>query len=324
MSIRRAALAGVGALVLSAALLAAPPPANASTAVVAIAAESGQAVDSATADAVCRLVRRVHGGDCIVEATRSPRESVALLRDGDVPFAILPADVASFAHRGADDYAEIGPFEGLRTAVALYAEKLTVLAADGAGIRTVEELAGSRIAVAGPERGRASLFETIKEIKDWSRGSFGTLDRLRPDDWNAALCNGRIDAVVAPIVHPDLRIKAMTTACPLRIVAVTGQEVDYALADGPYWRRTEIPRMLYLGSEETIETVGIPVVLATSAEVPGDVVGRVVSAVVGNMDRFRKLHPALGRLVRGDLFVEDPVVPYHPGVERYRTGRGGS
>lgn len=330
MSIRDAAGGCARGLLLGAALAAAAglSPASASAAdrgVVLIAAERAQAVDSATADAICRLVRRTHGGDCVVEATGGPDETLALLRDGGVPFGILPADIAGFAHRGEGDYAESGPFDGLRTAAVLYEEKLTVVAGHRSDIRDVEQLAGNRIAIAGPGQGRSDLWAVIKGIKDWNRASFAGLDRLGADEWNAALCAGRLDAVVAPIVHPDARVKATTTACPTTLVAVQGPEIDVVLADKPYWRRTEIPGNLYLGSPEPTPTVGISVILATSVDVPDAAVSRLVSAVLGNFDRFRKLHPFLGRLAPRDLVGDDePGVPYHPGVERHRVARGAS
>ncbi|MFX5622927.1 TAXI family TRAP transporter solute-binding subunit, partial [Acinetobacter baumannii] len=70
-----------------------------------------------------------------------------MLRQGKASLALAQADAALDAYRGDGDFAADGPFTSLRAIGSLYPEAVHVLVRADAGVKTVAELRGKRIAI---------------------------------------------------------------------------------------------------------------------------------------------------------------------------------
>ena len=73
---------------------------------------------------------------------------------------------------------------------------------------------------------------------------------------------------------------------------------------------------MYPGNPDDIQTFGVGATFVTRADVPEEAVYRVAIAVLGNLDDFRKLHPAFANLKAEEMIRDSLSAPLHPGAIR--------
>ena len=83
-----------------------------------------------------------------------------------------------------------------------------------------------------------------------------------------------------------------------------------------FYRYATIPGGMYPGNPNDIKTYGVGATFVTSADVPEDVVYELAKAVLGNMDAFRKLHPAFRKLDPKAMITDSLSAPLHKGAIR--------
>ena len=71
---------------------------------------------------------------------------------------------------------------------------------------------------------------------------------------------------------------------------------------------------MYPGNPKDIKTYGVGATFVSSAKVPDNVVYELAKAVLGNMDAFRKLHPAFKNLKASEMIKDGLSAPLHPGA----------
>ena len=69
-------------------------------------------------------------------------------------------------------------------------------------------------------------------------------------------------------------------------------------------------------------TFGVKATVVASAALDADTVYAVVEAVFGNLERFRKMHPAFGGLEARQMIKDGLSAPLHEGALRYYEERG--
>ena len=100
---------------------------------------------------------------------------------------------------------------------------------------------------------------------------------------------------------------------------VSGPEIDKLVQDNPFYRYATIPGGMYKGTPNDVKTFGVGATFITSADVPANVVYEIAKAVLGNLDAFRKLHPAFRHLKAEEMIKDSLTAPLHPGaVKAYK------
>jgi hypothetical protein len=79
---------------------------------------------------------------------------------------------------------------------------------------------------------------------------------------------------------------------------------------------TEIPAGSYENQNAAVKTFGVRVVAVVSEDMPDATAYDIVQAVVGNFNRFKRLHPALRQLRPQDMKSDGESAPMHPGAIR--------
>ena len=83
----------------------------------------------------------------------------------------------------------------------------------------------------------------------------------------------------------------------------------------PYFVSTAIPKEAYDLSSD-IPTVATGNVILVREGVPEEVVYQITRAILEHVDEFRSAHPTVQNF-QPEMAVLGPIVPYHPGAERY-------
>lgn len=271
--------------------------------------------------AICNLVNRAraeNGLRCLVESTEGSADNLRRLRQGEIDFALVQSDWQYLAVHGNEEEA----FASLRSVFALHGQALTVLAHPESGIAEIGDLPGHRIALGPDGSGLRMMAEALLAAFDWRRGDFTEAMALEVDDMVAALCDGRVDAILLPVSHPNGAVAMAAALCGAIPIPVIGRPVETLLANWPFYATVEIPGGLYRGAESAVTTYGPRATLVSRADLPESVVYDVVRAVMTRLDDLAAQHPALAGLDARAMIDGGISAEIHPGALRYYREQG--
>ena len=257
-----------------------------------------------------------------VESTGASVFNINAIMAGDLEFGIAQADRQYQAYNGLSEW-EGKPQKDLRAVFALAPEAVTFVAAEDSGIKSLKDAKGKVVNIGNPGSGNRQnaidVFEAagINIEKDLKAESIKAADAPR------MLQDGRIDGFFYTVGHPNGNIKEATAGKrKTRIVSIT--DIEPLVKKFPYYSLTSIDMAQYpeaTNANEKVTTVGMLATFVTSAKVPDDVVYAITKEVFENLDKFKKLHPALEGLTR-ETMLEGLTAPIHPGALKYYKEAG--
>jgi TRAP transporter TAXI family solute receptor len=252
-----------------------------------------------------------HGYSCTVESTGGSIENLKMLRTGAINFAIVQSDWQSHAYKGTSVFGAIGPYTKLRSLFALYPESFTVLARTSSNITEIKGLRGKRVNIGNPGSGQRATMEVVMRAFGWSRFDFSTVREFGPDHQAQALCDNEIEAIVFVAGHPSGAIKSATQKCSANFVRVDGPIIDGLVDKYDYYRTTTIPSGLYSGQNDEVPTFGLHATAVTTTDAPTVLVKHLLKSTYRNIDRLRRMHPALAGLKAGEMSKDVMPAPLH-------------
>ena len=272
-----------------------------------------------TGGAICRLVnkdRKEHGIRCSVESTGGSIYNINTIRSGELEFGVAQSDWQFHAYHGTSKFEEAGPFEDLRAVFSVHAEPVTILARRDSGIDNITDIPGKRFNIGNPGSGTMGTWEVIEETMGWDRGDLALASQMKSAETAGALCDNKIDGYFWLVGHPSGLTAETIASCDAKIVPAVADEIAALVAAKPYYRTATIPGGMYPGNPDDIQTFGVGATFVTRADVDEEAVYRVAIAVLGNLDDFRKLHPAFANLKAEEMISDSLSAPLHPGAIR--------
>jgi TRAP transporter TAXI family solute receptor len=315
----------IATICLALGLMVNPTPVVAKTTFVTIGTGGITGVYYPTGGAIARIVnkkRKVYGIRCTVESTGGSVFNVNAVMAGDLEFGVVQSDRQYQAMRGLAEWKEKGPQKDLRAVFTIHPESITLVAADDAGIKAINDLRGKRVNIGNPGSGQRQ-----NSIDGLTNAGINYEKDLKAEGVKAAeapglLQDGRIDALFYTVGHPSGAIKEATAGRrKVHFVPITG--VDKLLQKYPYYAKAFIPIKLYPGATNTkhVETFGVKATFVSSAKVPDKVVYAITPEVFDNFEAFKKLHPAYQVLTKQNM-LEGMSAPIHPGAMKYYKESG--
>jgi len=269
--------------------------------------------------AICRLVnkdRKDHGIRCSVESTGGSIYNINTIRSGELEFGVAQSDWQFHAYNGTSKFADAGPFTDLRAVFSIHPEPVTVLARRDSGINNITDLPGKRFNIGNPGSGTLGTWEVLEGVMGWKRSDLALAAQMKSAETGAAMCDNTIDGYFWLVGHPSGLTAESVASCDAKIVPVVSPEIDALVAEKPYYRYATIPGGMYPGNPDDIQTFGVGATFVTRADVSEEAVYRVAIAVLGNLDDFRKLHPAFANLKAEEMIRDSLSAPLHPGAIR--------
>lgn len=275
--------------------------------------------------ALCRLpnqARALHGLRCAARPAEGSVGNVAALAAGETDLAIIQSDTEADAVAGGGVFEGRPPFAGLRALMSLHAEPLVIVARADAGIQSLEDLAGRRVAL-GPEgSGTRGLAGELVRALGWPREAIAAAPALPVEAQGPALCAGEIDAFAYAVGQPALAIQEAANACDVRLVPVEGAAVATLLAAHPALVATTIPGGLYRGNPTPTPSLGPVARLVARADLPDDVVEVLLAGIYDDFGVLTGLHPALAMLEMRSSADAGRSAPLHPAAAAFYRSRG--
>ncbi|MDB2389716.1 TAXI family TRAP transporter solute-binding subunit [Alphaproteobacteria bacterium] len=278
-----------------------------------------------TGGAICRLVnkdRKTHGIRCSAESTGGSVYNINTVRAGELEFGVAQSDWQYHAYRGTSKFADKGKFENLRAVFSVHPEPFTLIVRKDSGIKSFEGLKGKKVNVGNPGSGQRATMEVVMESFGMKMSDFSLAAELKGSEMAQAICDGKIEAMIYTVGHPNAALTQATSSCDVELVNVAGAPIDKLIADNSFYRVAEVPGGMYKGSPNTTTTFGVGATVITSADVPENVVYTVVKATFDNFADFKKLHPAFRNLKEEQMIKDGLSAPLHAGAVKYYKERG--
>ena len=275
--------------------------------------------------AICRLVNRgtaEHEINC-THKTGGSVTNINGLKSGDLDMGVAQSDWQFNAYNGtAPDQFPDGAFKELRAVFSVHAEPFTVVARSDSGIKTFDDLKGKKVNVGNPGSGSRGTMEVLMAKMGWEMSDFAVASELKSSEQAAALCDGKVDAIIFTAGHPNGSIKEATTSCDAILIPVNNAVAKKLAADNPYYAMTSIPAGMYNGTDTDTVTFGVAATFVSSTKTDEETVYQMVKAVFENFKRFKKMHPAFAYLKESDMITKNLSAPLHDGAVRYYKEKG--
>lgn len=243
-------------------------------------------------------------------------ENIRLLAEGKAELAFVQAGVLYNALTDPDKGPEYKRV--LRGMTYLYPNVMHLVVRKDAGIDSPADIAGSRY-IPGPRESSAEINSAeILSIYD-IKLSDTRIYYYNYDESADALIEGTADGAMIPggLLTPS--VVRMLGSGRVKLLSVDAKAV---MQRYPWYEPFTIPAGTYPNQEEDVATVSVPNVLVVRADLPDDLVYRLMEALYRDPEALAAWHPAavlhLEEAMRGQTGVIEP----HPGAARFLKEAG--
>lgn len=263
-----------------------------------------------------------HGIRCSAPATGGSTYNIGQIAQGELDFGVAQSDW-QFHSVNCSNQDKVTCFEDLRSVFSVHPEPYHIIAGQGSGIQSWNDLEGKRFNIGNPGSGQRGTTEELINGHGWSMDKFAQATELTSTEQASALCDGKIDAFGYTVGVPNAGVSVATDGCDAYIVDLSDDPVATGLVEEhPYYAWATIPAGTYKTTSEDVTTFGVKATFVTGADVSEDVVYAVTKAVFENLDTFRQLHPAFANLEPKEMISAGNAAPLHPGAEKYYKEKG--
>ncbi len=254
-------------------------------------------------------------------STIDPRESVDLLTTGEVDFASLPSLLGHQARTGTGPLAALGPRRELRAVAMMvpltyhaFVRKPMVQSGD---VKDLLGLPGDRLqfGIGGSDAADVTAFlhrqlgVSADGLDDFS------LTRSTTDQ---STINEDADGIVATghLPMPAVDELMATSSEELTFLDVGAEQVARVNDGYDLFTTMIIPPGTYPGQTEAVQTLAVPVFLATRVDVDNEVVYQITKLMFEQSGFLQTIHPAMESLAF-ETALDNLPFPLHPGAIRY-------
>ncbi|MCE4603679.1 MAG: TAXI family TRAP transporter solute-binding subunit [Aeropyrum sp.] len=240
---------------------------------------------------------------------------------GDFQIAMMQSDVAYFAYNGKllADF-EGNPVEDLRALAALYPEPIQIVARADAGIETIWDLEGKRVAVGNPGSGLyATAYTILSALGLWDK-----IDKIEFGfaEASSAMKQGTVDVLFIVAGVPTPKIEEIATQVDVVLVEVPDDAIQKLKDEGlgnlylPY----TIPAGSYPFQKSEIQTITVTALLVIDKDVPEDVAYEILNTMFENLDEIKEVHARAQDISLDKAYIVP--IPLHPGAEKFYREKG--
>ena len=261
--------------------------------------------DASHADAAVHNLTNVHSGSLDLGIVNSTNQANAVNRSGQYEFLDIR-------------------YDNLRSLFSLNSIPFTLIAYQGAGIRSFEDLQGKTVNIGNRGSSQREIMNSLLAAKNWSKNEFRLVEQIsasRSQD-SMALCHRNVDAIVRVNVHPDSSIQQVVKLCNAKLIPVTGPDIMQFIEQNPAYQSVNIPGGTYASNPSPVATFGVKATLITSEAMDEESVYVIVKTLFENLDRLKRIHPSFALLTPAEMYTDSLTAPLHRGAIKYYREKG--
>lgn len=280
---------------------------------------------SVAGNAIGETLRREYPNTSFTYEPGREQSNVLLVSQGRVQLGIAHAQLAGRALSGGEPFKQ--PVTNIRAiAVIDPLAAMQVFARQGSDFQSFEQVRrdkkpirvalnqrGTMMALAGEEL-LAAKGIPAKDIEAWG----GKVHYVAYNEGLEMMKNKQVDLIVNLLAFPSGQVASATREMPVQMVGLT-PEVQGALQKSLGMMPIEVPAKTYDFQPAAVPSATATVVLVANASMSDEDAGKIVSAMLRNMDFLKQSHAMMRQLDPAALARVAPLT-LHPGAEKaYRA-----
>lgn len=256
------------------------------------------------------------------QASNGSVANVNAISGGSLESGFSQADVATWAQKGTGIYEGKPNVPGLRLIANLYPESVHVVARKGAGIKTVADLKGKRVALDEPGSGtlvNARLILAAYGVKE----SDIKPDYIKPNQAGDKMKDGSLDAFFFVGGAPAGAIAELASSgAGIELIPIDGAPAEALRRTSPFFSPDEIPTDTYKGVA-AVKTISVGAQWVTSDKADANTVYEITKALYSDAtQKALAAGHAKGKLITKENAVKSAGIPFHPGAEKFYREAG--
>ncbi|MBW1666640.1 MAG: TAXI family TRAP transporter solute-binding subunit [Deltaproteobacteria bacterium] len=267
------------------------------------------------------ITKHVQGVRCTAVTSGGVDENINRLDTGKADIGLVSTGDSQAAFKGMPPYKKkFNKMRGMGILFANWGEPYTL---KKSGIKTYLDLKGKTVCVGAPGGSMHKLFfdwvrihglDPEKDMKIVFLPARGAVDALK---------TGQIDAAMQIAAIPTADITELSLTHDVEIIRFAPGYREKLIKKMPKYLPMVIPAGTYRGINEDIETVGMAALWACRADLPDDLVYRIVKAMYSpqGLAYLAKVHPA-GKGIKLENAAKWAPIPFHPGAARFFREKG--
>jgi len=203
----------------------------------------------------------------------------------------------------------------------VFANELWLTTPVSSGIRSMEDVAGKRMAVGG--FGSAIYYLTKAYLEAYGV----TFDDFKPtnsnyEGANAGMQDGSLDGGFYGGPPPFAPYEDLASSMDIIAIGIGRDKADQILAEHPYYLESVLPAGIMAGVSEDQIVLCISNVLGFNSAMSDELVYAILEMIYDNLDEFREYSPRALRDMELDNWYNTVVSDMHPGAIKFFTDKG--
>jgi len=265
--------------------------------------------------AICATFNSREGPDlrCSPDPTPGSLYNLFALERGELDFALVQSDWHRAAYEGIAPFPEDEGIGDLRSVLSLYPEPFTILARRESGIRSILDLPGHRVDHGPANSGRRATVNRVFSALEFDPSDFIELTDHVTSVALDELCAGSIDAALLVIGHPNRAVADTLSECDVVIADALAPRLGSFVAGNPDYAPGIIPADAYPGLQTDVRTFSVTATVVTLGSVSDDLVARLSSTLLGEIDAIARAAPVIRRPPTVERMTDIGLTaPLHP------------
>ena len=256
------------------------------------------------------------------QASNGSLANVTGIAGGALESGFSQADVASWAYTGKAVFEGKTAITGLRLIANLYPESVHIVARKGAGIKTVADLRGKRVALDEPGSGTLINARTILAAYGIKESDIKP-EYIKPNQAGDKLKDGAIDAFFFTGGSPAGAIAELASSgAGIELVPIDGPQADAIRKSDSFFAPDLIADGTYKGIA-AVKTLAVGAQWVTSDKADANTVYEITKSLFGEAgQKAMGAGHAKGKLITKENAVKGAGIPFHPGAERFYKEAG--
>ena len=251
------------------------------------------------------------------QASNGSVANVNAIAGGSLESGFSQADVATWAQKGTGIYEGKPNVPGLRLIANLYPESVHIVARKGAGIKTVFDLKGKRVALDEPGSGtlvNARLILAAHDIKETDIKP----EYIKPNQAGDKMKDGSLDAFFFVGGAPAGAIAELASSgAGIELIPIQGPQADGLRMASPFFSPDDIPAETYKGVG-AVKTLSVGAQWVTGDKADANTVYEITKALYSDAtQKMLAAGHAKGKLITKENAVKSAGIPFHPGAEKF-------
>lgn len=267
------------------------------------------------------ISKHIPGVEATAEVTTASVDNMKLLHADRVALTLTQSDIALDAHQGR--MKGFSEKVGVRTISALYSNYMHIVALDGSGIKTINDLKGKRVSTGAPGSGTEVKGLRVLEAYGISPKDLKSQDRLGASESAAAMKDRRIDAFIWDGGLPTAAILDLGATPGIKIQLIGhGDGVAKMVSKyGAVYFVGTIPKGTYGGMEADVQVAALTNLLTAHERMDEALAYQITKLLHERTADLVAVHQAAKEITLKSAVVGSPI-PFHPGAIRYYKEKG--